>query len=513
MPHLYLKFPVFVQAYNFGCKHHLFSLEIVNIRGIYMRRRGVILTEKGFKKLHQAKAKMEVEQDFKRYTLEALSEETGLTPTTLSKVFTGSAGVDKRTLRCCFGAFDLTLIEDDYLYLKPAQDNLAKIAFISPAETFYDCAPICDFPNTSRTQTMARQQDNLQPCPPAVPVGQISVDSRFYIDRPILKSLCYKEIGQPGSIVNICAPKQMGKTSLMRHILAYAKTQGFHTVSLSLQLPDAEIIQNLDRFLRWFCARVSKQLGLPNQTSKIWDSALGSKSSATDYFEDVLLVRGDREVASRNHHPLVITIDDLNQLFADPKIAGEFLILLRTWSEKAKLKDKGDNPWQKLRLVTVQSTEMLRPSSLAPAILNPGLVIKLPEFTPAQVQDLAHRYEQALTEPHLDQLMVLVGGHPYRLQLAFNFLQQQNLSLSDLLENAAIAATVYSEHLQQQYWDLQRYPDLLPIFTQIVSTPNPIEIETSRGYQLQEMGLVHLEGKRASLACELFRPFFRRILN
>jgi hypothetical protein len=89
------------------------------------------------------------------------------------------------------------------------------------------------------------------------------LDSVFYIDRPILESLCYQAIQQPGATLNIRAPKQMGKTSLMTRILAYAKTQGDRTVSVSLQLADAEILQNLERFLKWFCARVSKQLDLP----------------------------------------------------------------------------------------------------------------------------------------------------------------------------------------------------------------------------------------------------------
>ena len=55
---------------------------------------------------------------------------------------------------------------------------------------------------------------------------------------------------------------------------------------------------------------------------------MGSKANATDYFEDVLLANLAR--------PLVIAIDELNQLFAYPDIAREFLLLLRTWSEKAK---------------------------------------------------------------------------------------------------------------------------------------------------------------------------------
>lgn len=55
----------------------------------------------------------------------------------------------------------------------------------------------------------------------------------------------------------------------------------------------------------------------------------------------------------------MIAIDELNELFAYPDIAREFLLLLRTWSERAKESDADINPWHKLRLVTVHSTEIL----------------------------------------------------------------------------------------------------------------------------------------------------------
>jgi hypothetical protein len=211
------------------------SLKMQSQSRTHVRRRGVTLTRQGSRKLNRAKAEVEIEQNFKRYTLEAISEQTGLTSNTLSKVFTSSVGVDKRTLKCLFDAFNLALSTEDYS----------------------SCSPI-----PSQTHKMERPQDNLYSPPPTVPGGQMPLDSVLYIDRPIRESLCYEAIGQTGTLLYIRAPKQMGKTSLMTRILAYAKTQGGRTVSVSLQLADADILQNLECFLQWFCARVSKQLGL-----------------------------------------------------------------------------------------------------------------------------------------------------------------------------------------------------------------------------------------------------------
>ncbi len=79
------------------------------------RRRGVILTPQGLKKLQTAKSEAESdENDDKRYTLENLNIRTGLDPDTLMKVFACEAGVDKRTLTICFRAFNLQLEPTDY---------------------------------------------------------------------------------------------------------------------------------------------------------------------------------------------------------------------------------------------------------------------------------------------------------------------------------------------------------------------------------------------------------------
>lgn len=79
------------------------------------RKRGIILTSQGFKKLQVAKSEAEsCENAGKSYTLDSLSDRTGLNPDTLIKVFACEVGVDKRTLNRCFKAFNLKLESNDY---------------------------------------------------------------------------------------------------------------------------------------------------------------------------------------------------------------------------------------------------------------------------------------------------------------------------------------------------------------------------------------------------------------
>ncbi|BAZ53476.1 hypothetical protein NIES4103_61530 [Nostoc sp. NIES-4103] len=58
----------------------------------------------------------------------------------------------------------------------------------------------------------------------------------FYLQRPAIEGLCYEEIKQPGSLIRIKAPKNMGKTWLMNRIVAYARGNGYKTVTLSFNV-------------------------------------------------------------------------------------------------------------------------------------------------------------------------------------------------------------------------------------------------------------------------------------
>jgi hypothetical protein len=82
------------------------------------RSRGLIFTNKGLQKLELTILSRESrEKNGKKYTLEELSEITGLAYNTVFKVLKRQKGVDKRTLVKFFMAFDLELNSDDYYAL------------------------------------------------------------------------------------------------------------------------------------------------------------------------------------------------------------------------------------------------------------------------------------------------------------------------------------------------------------------------------------------------------------
>ncbi|MDY6783805.1 MAG: AAA-like domain-containing protein [Cyanobacteriota bacterium] len=163
---------------------------------------------------------------------------------------------------------------------------------------------------------------------PETPGGQVPLKSSLYIERPPIEERCYDAILQPGALIRIHAPTQMGKTSLIARILQQAILRDYSTVTLSFQLASSNILSSLNKFLQWLCASISKSLGLPNRVADYWDDMLGGCSSSTDYFENYLLAEIDGAI--------VISLDDVEIIFQYPEIGSKFLLLLRTWHEKAK---------------------------------------------------------------------------------------------------------------------------------------------------------------------------------
>ncbi|HEY9668334.1 MAG TPA: AAA-like domain-containing protein [Coleofasciculaceae cyanobacterium] len=426
------------------------------------RKRGVILTLQGWQRLQGAQRQSEIQDNAGNpYTLEELNKRTDLSPNTLAKIQRRQTAVDRLSLESYFRAFDLTLETNDYT--KPDIETVE-----------------------------SQQRATLK--------GQVPLDSPFYIERPPIEQLCYESILQPGALIRIKAPKQMGKTSLMIRILNSAREQHFKTVTLSLQLADAEVFANLNRFLQWFCVVVTRSLGLPNQLSEYWDDVFGSNYNCTDYFENYLLAEIDT--------PIVLALDELDVVFNYPKIATDFFGLLRVWHQKAKYGDTSSAVWQKLRLVVLHSTEVYIPLNINQSPFNVGLSIELPEFTPLQVQDLANRHQLDWDTQQVERLMALVEGNPYLVQLALHHISCQDITLDQLLETATDEDSIYSDYLRRQLWNLQQYPDLVTSLWQVVRSEVPLRLDPIQAFKLQSMGVVKFVNQQVVPSCNLYRQYF-----
>jgi hypothetical protein len=341
------------------------------------------------------------------------------------------------------------------------------------------------------------------------PGGAVPLTSGLYVERYstetgkaniTIEADCFEEITQPGALIRIKAPRQMGKTSLMARILHHAESQGYQTIAVSMQRADSTMFSDLDQLLRWLCSRVGRRLKRLDELADYWDPAVGVKDRCNDYFFECLLEEIDE--------PIVLALDEVDLVFPHRVVADDFFGLLRSWYEAARYGDRGSELWEKLRLVVVHSTEAYVPLEINQSPFNVGKNVELPEFTQAQVQDLAHRYNLPFGAAEVDQMMALVGGHPYLLRKGFYHLRRQDLSLDALLETGPTEAGIYSDHLRRHLLNLKRYPELAAACRDVVRRKIPVDLDADVAFKLESMGLIRLQRNQATPRNSLYQQYF-----
>lgn len=330
----------------------------------------------------------------------------------------------------------------------------------------------------------------------------INLKSTPYIERPPIENECFKNIIEDGALIRVKAPHLMGKTLLMNKILANTIKHNYKTVIISFEIPDSTVLTNIHKFSQWFCATVGKKLGIPNKLNNYWDDIFGCNDNINTYFEEYLIV----ECRS----PVLLALDKLDRVFEQPEIADDFCRLLRGWNDMAKRSDKTGYIWRKLRLMLLHSTEAYTSLDINYSPLaNIGKVIPLPEFITEQVEDLAKLYQlDWLGTSEIEQLMAMVGGHPYLLTQAFDYLQSQKVKLSELLQIAPTEKSPFSNHLRKQLWTLEQNSELATALAEVVNTNLPIRLKQIQAFKLESMGLIKLQNDDCSPRCNLYRQYF-----
>ena len=326
-----------------------------------------------------------------------------------------------------------------------------------------------------------------------LPAESVPLDSRLYIPREPHEQRCIQLIGQPGALIRIKGPRQMGKTSLMNRIIA---AKAYPAIVLNFQQIEQSTLVDLDKLLRWLCANITRQLKLPLALDDCWDEDIGSKMSCTLYIEEYILNEIDT--------PLILALEESSELFEHIEVAKAFFGMIRTWHEYTKHQEV----WQKLRLILVQSTETYVPLNINQSPFNVGFEVALKSFTQEQVATLAKLNGLSLTEQDYQQLMALLAGHPYLVRLALYYLAQGTTTWEHLFNTASSDQGIFSHHLQRHLWSLQHHAELGAAFRDVLNERVPVRIGQTQGFKLHSMGLVTLIQNKVQISCELYQRYF-----
>ena len=295
--------------------------------------------------------------------------------------------------------------------------------------------------------------------------GQVPLNSPFYIERPEVEIKCYESIVQPGALIRIKAPRKMGKTSLMSRILHHAKEQGYCTAFLNLW--SKENLTDLNTFLQGFCAILSEELGLEEQIDKYWSKRLSSQINCTNYFKKYLL--------KALEIPLILGLDDIDEIFPYTEIAQEFFALLRAWHENGK----NEEIWQKLRLVIAHSQEVYVSLKVNQSPFNVGLSIEIGEFNGTQIKELIQRHGLNWSEAEIGELKGMIDGHPYLLRTALYQIAKGNLTLEQFLKVAPTDEGLFGDFLYHYLLLLEDDKFLKTSIQQVIKSEVPVKLDFS----------------------------------
>ena len=336
-----------------------------------------------------------------------------------------------------------------------------------------------------------------------IPASRVPLNSIFYIERPPVETIARKAMFDPGGLIAIESPVNMGKTSLMIRLLAQARSQNYRVVSLNFQLAESSVLSDLAKFLRWLMANITLQLGMESAIDRYWQRDLGAKVSCTNYLQQHIL--------ERLSEPLVLALDEVDRLFNYPEIIQEFMPLIEFWHEEAN----HSSVWQKLRTIAIYSTRANMPKNFALVPFDFGLKITLPEFNFAQVKELANRYQFRLEVKNLchslTALMEMVGGHPYLIALAFHALSIREISFEQLLAEAPTPFGIYRTYLTAYFAAILDVPELFSVFAKVVAG-DPVPISGMSVYKLESIGSIKFLGNKVVPSCKLYCLYFRNYL-
>lgn len=350
-------------------------------------------------------------------------------------------------------------------------------------------------------QRQPSQEKQTSYCP--YPEGPVPLKSSFYINRSEIEHRCSQIITNPGTLIRIKAAKGMGKTSLVNRILKTAEAHPLQTLYLDFRWASQASINDLERFLRWFCFQMGRQLGLDNQLDDYWDTELlTSIDNCSQYFEDYLLPNLEAS--------LVLALDSVEQIFPYPEVAGDVLRMLRSWHEKSK----SSAIWEKVRLVITHATEDYVSLDINHSPLtNVGEPITLSPFSVEQVQALAARYDLQWQPSEVERLQNRVGGHPYLIHLALYKGAVEGKSCPEILGTSDQETGIYFNHLLRLREELIQSQDLTAAYLAIANSPTGIELNSLQIYHLQSLGLVKLKGNLVLPSCSLYQQYFQRELS
>jgi transcriptional regulator with XRE-family HTH domain len=421
------------------------------------------------------------------YCQNDLADELGFAQSTISNFINGRA-VDRRKFQ--------DICE------KLGIEDWRELAEVPPQKLSTTAPPLKQFPIPAppkTTRTVVTTSFALE-----TPEGSVPLNSPFYIERLPQETYCRAEIAKPHALIRLKAPRQMGKTSMMMRLLDCAEIQGDRVVYLSLEQAPAQALSDADKLLQWFCASIAIKAKhkFQQEDYSSLTSMVGSTLATQEYFESHLLP----DLAT----PLTIGLDSIDRIFDYPHLCNDFFSLLRSLHEAGKHTEI----LSKLRLVVSHAAEVYVPLDINRSPFNVGISIEIDEFRADQIELLATKHQLNWTNPEIDRLMELIGGHPFLVRLVMFEAASKSIDLTQAIATASSRGGIFDRyHLSRIESTLKSQPDLLAAINEVFRSPTGVSLSSNLKHRLEGLGVVKITDELVVPRCELYSQHFSSLAD
>ncbi len=332
------------------------------------------------------------------------------------------------------------------------------------------------------------------------PYGTMHPTSPFYVERAG-DEICWQAISRGQAVtLFIQAPRQMGKSSLMRRIIARAKAIHHRPAAfIDFQKFPENYFHHEENFLVELCLMIGEVLGVPEAIDRYWGGRRTNIVKCSRYISD--------HIVPQVGQPFILAMDEVERMLTSP-FSANFFGMLRTWhNDRAH-----DERFAWMSLFLSSSTEpYLFIDNPNQSPFNVAEIISLRDFSQAEVEELNRRHQSPLSGDQVSDLMSLLNGHPFLTRSALYQLAAGKTDWETLMAAAAADAGPFGDHLRHYLLRVLNQPELKRALTEICAHHTYPENQTF--HRLKGAGLVKQEGSRVILRNTLYARYFEEHLN
>ena len=332
------------------------------------------------------------------------------------------------------------------------------------------------------------------------PAGTMHPESRFYIER-VADKHCWEYLDKAhATTIFIQAPRQTGKSSLMRRGIFKADSMlQKPTAFIDFQKFPEQYFADEKKFLVEFCLMIGDALGVPEAIDQYWQERRTNIFNCEQYIS--------KHIIAHLNKPFILAMDEVDKMLTS-SFQGNFFGMLRTWHN-----ERAHNPAFGLMTIFLSSSTepYLFITDPTQSPFNVAEKIILQDFTLSEVEKLNEQYEFPLKPDQIAALRALVGGHPFLIHSALYQVATGKITVDTLLAQATKDHGPFDDHLSFYLRRVLQSVELKDALAQICQRHTYEENQTF--HRLKGAGLIKREGSSVVLRNRLYTIYFEEHLN